>query len=538
MIGNKFNKLLYLCSFIVLMALSFPQNSNSASVQLYTCYLPNGSNEYMSYMKCETSGGDVGEESGIEQLDEESTFTDEEVNPDKTSHSNSDSVQIYYCYLPDGRNEIMSYTECDISGGDIGEKFTIVRTDEDDNYSGENIPLNPSATDLQLYNCYLLDGRNEIMSYTECETSGGDIGEKSIIVQIDEDDNYSRENIAKNNLGILYCDDDNEENDAKGFDLIKDAAESGISQAQANIAIYYYNGGCSATIDKVQSAFWNRKAAEAGHIVAQGNLGYMLYFGDGIPINEEEGLHWLEEAKGNGDQDSIEILNNIIETRRKTVNQSAELTQNPEVSFYERHKWKLAGVAVVATGAAYCYYSQDSTCSSIMAKGASLMQSAGSAIARQGANVATAGVAVGRAVASQGRSAVAAGSRTVSNVARSDYINNIRKAASFGRATITSYRTTFFRAFPSLEGEVVVHHAVPQEVMKRFPGLIHQSEMNSLNNLRGIPSALNSDLHLSKINRIWNQFYRTVPSPTKQQLLGQATKIDNLYGHLFKPAIR
>ncbi|PZN94738.1 MAG: hypothetical protein DCF31_08845 [Alphaproteobacteria bacterium] len=65
--------------------------------------------------------------------------------------------------------------------------------------------------------------------------------------------------------------------------------------------------------------------------------------------------------------------------------------------------------------------------------------------------------------------------------------------------------------------------------------------MNSLENLRGIPNELNSDLHLSKIRVEWNRFYKpfdaTGTVPSKAQLLQKATEIDAKYGHLFNPPL-
>ncbi|MBX5230567.1 hypothetical protein HJC06_29915 [Rhizobium sp. NLR9b] len=110
--------------------------------------------------------------------------------------------------------------------------------------------------------------------------------------------------------------------------------------------------------------------------------------------------------------------------------------------------------------------------------------------------------------------------------------------ARFGVATSNDYRSTFFAANPTLEGKVVVHHAVEQQAMKRYPGVISEAEIHSLENLRGIPKTTNSDLHLSQIRREWNQFYRENANPTQQQLLNKATEIDSKYGAQFNPPVR
>ncbi|MGH4008786.1 MAG: WXG100 family type VII secretion target [Pseudonocardiaceae bacterium] len=111
--------------------------------------------------------------------------------------------------------------------------------------------------------------------------------------------------------------------------------------------------------------------------------------------------------------------------------------------------------------------------------------------------------------------------------------------ARFGNATSSDYRATFFNAYPDAAGRVVVHHAVEQQVLKRYPNLVSRSQIHSLDNLRGVPKgSINNRVHLSEIRREWNRFYRENPSPSAQDLLNQATKIDNKYGHLFNPPIR
>ena len=89
-----------------------------------------------------------------------------------------------------------------------------------------------------------------------------------------------------------------------------------------------------------------------------------------------------------------------------------------------------------------------------------------------------------------------------------------------------------------LQGEVWVHHAVERQVQKRYSGLVKDSEMHSLENLRGIPKEINNDVHFSKIRKEWNSFYKTNPNPTKQQLLDKATEIDDKFGKQFNPPVR
>jgi hypothetical protein len=114
--------------------------------------------------------------------------------------------------------------------------------------------------------------------------------------------------------------------------------------------------------------------------------------------------------------------------------------------------------------------------------------------------------------------------------------------ATLGKASSTDYRATFFAANPATEGVVVVHHAVEQQVLTKFPGVVSEAEMHSLENLRGIPTDINSDVHLSQIRVEWNRFYKPFiasgTQPTKEQLLKKATEIDDKLGSLFKPPVR
>lgn len=109
--------------------------------------------------------------------------------------------------------------------------------------------------------------------------------------------------------------------------------------------------------------------------------------------------------------------------------------------------------------------------------------------------------------------------------------------ARVGESTSNDYRGTFFEANPNLKGQVVVHHAVEQQVKKLYPNLFTNSQMHSLENLRGVQLSDNNVLHLSVIRRLWNSFYRDNPNATADQILEQATKIDKDYGELFRPAV-
>lgn len=56
--------------------------------------------------------------------------------------------------------------------------------------------------------------------------------------------------------------------------------------------------------------------------------------------------------------------------------------------------------------------------------------------------------------------------------------------------------------------------------------------------LDGIVGDINSKFHLSDIRVSWNEFYRTHPNPTRQDVLDHVTHVDDKLGNWFSPRIR
>ncbi|MEK5522905.1 LXG domain-containing protein [Heyndrickxia sp. FSL W8-0423] len=103
---------------------------------------------------------------------------------------------------------------------------------------------------------------------------------------------------------------------------------------------------------------------------------------------------------------------------------------------------------------------------------------------------------------------------------------------------IKDYKKTFFNEYPDLKGSVVVHHAIEQQILKRHPNLFSLDEIHALENLRGIPKEVNNDIHLSKIRRDWNRFYRNNPNPTKEEVINYMIELDKKYGENFNPPVK
>jgi hypothetical protein len=120
-----------------------------------------------------------------------------------------------------------------------------------------------------------------------------------------------------------------------------------------------------------------------------------------------------------------------------------------------------------------------------------------------------------------------------------NYVSTLRNEAKLGSSIRKDYRKTFFEAFPELkDGDYVIHHAIEQQVLKNLPGIVTESEIHSLLNLRGIPKSINSEVHLRRIRVEWDDFYLENPNPTKEQLLQKAKEIDDLLGVQFYPPVR
>ncbi|MGO8751258.1 MAG: polymorphic toxin-type HINT domain-containing protein [Thermoguttaceae bacterium] len=129
---------------------------------------------------------------------------------------------------------------------------------------------------------------------------------------------------------------------------------------------------------------------------------------------------------------------------------------------------------------------------------------------------------------------------TVYNMRIAEYHTYFVGSAEWGFsvwAHNANYAKTYNDAYPQYAGQVVVHHAVPQAVMGRFTGLFTSAQMHALSNLRGIPKAINSTLHLSTINRLWNRFYQMYPTATRADIERFAALIDRWFGNQFLPPI-
>jgi hypothetical protein len=104
-----------------------------------------------------------------------------------------------------------------------------------------------------------------------------------------------------------------------------------------------------------------------------------------------------------------------------------------------------------------------------------------------------------------------------------------------------SYRTAFYKVHPHLKGTgIQVHHALPQELLDRHPGLFKAKEIHDLKYLSGLPNDARIDgkrvHHL--ITESWKEWLDTNKNPTREQVLEYMRSLDEEYGRFFVPPLK
>lgn len=106
--------------------------------------------------------------------------------------------------------------------------------------------------------------------------------------------------------------------------------------------------------------------------------------------------------------------------------------------------------------------------------------------------------------------------------------------ADYEAARAFNYRGVYFAANPKLRGfdkRIVVHHAIPLEVILQQPCLFTTVELNEASNLRGIPDVLNNSLHSSMLAIEWNKFWASHPkgTATRAEVIAEKDTLDAKY---------
>jgi hypothetical protein len=91
----------------------------------------------------------------------------------------------------------------------------------------------------------------------------------------------------------------------------------------------------------------------------------------------------------------------------------------------------------------------------------------------------------------------------------------------------------FFQAHKDLRQDYVVIHLIPPSVNKRFPGLLTDTELHSLDNLAGIKLGNKDSRLLDAYRAEWVDYLDTCKNPTRASLLLEAGNIIREHSSLF-----
>ena len=113
---------------------------------------------------------------------------------------------------------------------------------------------------------------------------------------------------------------------ATAFREFRPLAERGNAIAQFNLGFMYYNGE-GVPQDYAKALQWYRKAAEQGHAEAQNNLGFMYEDGQGVPQDYAHAHMWYNLAASSfppGEKRDNAVKNRDIVAKRMTPAQIFE----------------------------------------------------------------------------------------------------------------------------------------------------------------------------------------------------------------------
>ena len=96
------------------------------------------------------------------------------------------------------------------------------------------------------------------------------------------------------------------ENKEEAIKWWKKAAEAGLLEAQYNLGAYYHNNHLYYT-----AAEWYRKAAEQGNAKAMNTLGFYYEYGEGVRQDTNEAIKWYTKAAEKGNADAMYNLGSI-----------------------------------------------------------------------------------------------------------------------------------------------------------------------------------------------------------------------------------
>jgi len=100
--------------------------------------------------------------------------------------------------------------------------------------------------------------------------------------------------------------------DREGLRHIQHAAEAGSSEGAHRLALVYAQGLAGTPRDEKRAVELFEKAAAAGHVRAQINLGILYMRGQGVPADLVQARAWLEKAAVGGDPQALYTLGRAL----------------------------------------------------------------------------------------------------------------------------------------------------------------------------------------------------------------------------------
>ena len=126
---------------------------------------------------------------------------------------------------------------------------------------------------------------------------------------------------ANNKLAwFYYCGKSVTKNIDKDIDLLSEHAEIGDASTQCLLANIYEFDEC----DYENALKWYEKASAKGDCHATHNLALLYFEGEGTEKNPEKAFELLKKASEQGNEDSLEVLENLKEEYEKSKNKKEE----------------------------------------------------------------------------------------------------------------------------------------------------------------------------------------------------------------------
>jgi hypothetical protein len=102
---------------------------------------------------------------------------------------------------------------------------------------------------------------------------------------------------------------------------MKQQAEGGNTFFQTQLGFAYAYGEATEYLpeDAAAGYQWFRRAAEAGDVEAQAQVGEMLVNGRGVEANRAEGMRWLRRAANSGHAEALRTLDSLDDTRLRII---------------------------------------------------------------------------------------------------------------------------------------------------------------------------------------------------------------------------